>query len=125
MLHGMRGREWSVCPVLMGSISGDAYLLQRLYERYDAQTRTRIFTRLVEALSKLLNEKPALLGVGQHIQGLGLPPSSVHNAPDAGYFDVGLGYMSAAASAGVHTVNSMIGQERAGLGQHSGMRQKL
>jgi hypothetical protein len=73
-----------------------------------------------------LHEKPALLGVCIQLQGLGIATDTKHNsAPDAGYFDVGIGFVSAAASAGVHTVGSMMGQERAGLSASSGMRQKL
>lgn len=70
----------------------------------------------------MLNEKPALFGVSSQIHGIGVPSDSTNAS---GYFDVGLGIVSAAASAGVNTVTSMMGSEKGGLGLHSGMKQRL
>ncbi len=96
-----------------------------MYERYDARNGSgaKLFTRLVSALSKLLNEKPVLLGVSDQMRGVGVPTDANSHS---GYFDVGLNIVSAAASAGVNTVSSMMGGDKgAGLGMQSGLKQRL
>jgi hypothetical protein len=81
-----------------------------------------IFARLIAALSHLVNEKPALMGVSADIHGLDMPSEASNSS---GYFDMGLGMVSAAASVGVSTVSSMMGSSGSGLGQHSGVKQRL
>lgn len=108
----------------MSSICGDTRLIQGLYEQYDARgsDSSKIFLRIVSSLSHLISEKPALLGMNTEMHGLGLP----HDAPNgSGYFDIGMGMVSAAASAGVNTVSSIMGGNSGGLGASSMMRQRL
>jgi hypothetical protein len=106
------------------SICGDAALLQTLFELYDAPETgsPKLFARLISALSHLINEKPALMGSSAEIHGLGLPTESANGS---GYLDMGLGIVSAAASAGVSTVSSMMGSTGGGLGQHPSVKQRL
>jgi len=54
-------------------ISSDADLVRQYWERYDSEVGgSRVFTSLITSLKRLVTEKPALLGVGQQIQGLGV-----------------------------------------------------
>lgn len=62
------------------------------------------------------------MGVNTEIYGLGVPNDSVSSS---GYLDMGLGIVSAAASAGVSTVSSMMGSTGGGLGTHSSVKQRL
>ena len=116
----------SLCNDLAeSSICGDPNLLQKLYEQYDHPEGPRLFSKLVSSLGKPVHEKPNLLGSGSQMQGLGLPSTAAEGPnKDSGYFDMGLGIMASAASAGVSTVSSMM-SNTGGLGNHSEMKLRL
>jgi hypothetical protein len=62
------------------------------------------------------------MGINTEIYGLGVSNDSTGGS---GYLDMGFGIVSAAASAGVSTVSSMMGSAGGGLGPHSGVKQKM
>lgn len=82
--------------------------MRGIWQRYDAQSAgSNVFAALITALKRLATEKPALLGVGTQIMGLGVAPS--HSDGSSGYgIDVGAmaGMVANAASA---TVSGMVG----------------
>lgn len=81
-----------------------------------------MFQNLVSALGRLLNEKPVLLGIGTQMHGLDIAADGGNHG---GYIDMGIGMMASAASAGITTVNSMIGTSSGGLGAQSSMKLRL
>ena len=89
--------------------------MRSIWERYDAEenTTSKIFTSLLAVLNKLLTEKPAILGVGTQMFGVGISPQSTDSVSSsgAGYgFDVA-GMVANAASATVSGVVGMMGSE--------------
>ena len=80
-----------------------------------------MFSKIVSALGRLVNEKPILLGAGPQMHGLGVPTTEGANG-HAGYLDMGIGMVASAASAGMSTVNSMMRATGGGLGPHSAMK---
>ncbi|WWD20641.1 hypothetical protein CI109_105117 [Kwoniella shandongensis] len=113
---------------ILRGICGDPKLLQNIYAHYDQADGPGLFNKLVSSLSRLVNEKPALLGIGNQMHGLGIPntdPTSPGATSHAGYLDMGLGMVASAASVGVSTMNAMIGSAGGGLGPQSSMKQKL
>ncbi|OBZ73105.1 Protein MON2 [Grifola frondosa] len=102
---------------IMRGLCSDAELIRNVWDRYDAEeTGSKVFTSLITALKRLVTEKPALLGVGSQMFGVGV---SLHtsSSADGGYaLDVGsvAGMVATAASATVSGVASMITTE-AGL----------
>ncbi|ADV19956.1 hypothetical protein I305_00461 [Cryptococcus gattii E566] len=114
---------------ILRGICGDYTLLQNIYTHYDKTEGPKLYNRIVSALSHLVNEKPALLGIGTQMHGLGVPAtdlsSSNPNLHAAGYLDMGLGMVASAASVGVSTVNAMMGAGGGGLGSHSAMKLRL
>ncbi|WRT70613.1 uncharacterized protein IL334_007611 [Kwoniella shivajii] len=114
---------------ILRGICGDASLLQNIYSHYDSVENTpKLFSRVVSSLSRLINEKPALLGIGNQMHGLGIPhtdPTSPGTNPHASYLDLGIGMVSSAASVGVNTVNAMMGGQGGGLSSASGVKLRL
>ncbi|OXM81823.1 hypothetical protein C364_00796 [Cryptococcus neoformans Bt63] len=114
---------------ILRGICGDYSLLQIIYTHYDQTEGPKLYSRIISALSHLVNEKPALLGIGTQMHGLGIPatdPSSSNTSLNAaGYLDMGLGMVASAASVGVSTVNAMMGAGGGGLGPHSAMKLRL
>ena len=110
---------------LSGSrICGDGAQLRTIWSHFDRHGGSELFRKIVSALSRLLNEKPVLLGMGVQMNGIGVPSTdNLHS--HAGYLDMGLGIMASAASAGITTVNSMMSSGTGGLGAHSGMKLRL
>jgi len=104
-------------------LCSDAELMRNVWDRYDAQNSgSNVFSALITALNRLVTEKPALLGVGSQMFGVGvsheiLSPSS---SSGSGYgADVGgmggmAGMVANAASATVSGVVGMMGSS-AGL----------
>ena len=93
----------------------DAELIRNVWDRYDGgNSGSKVFNSLVAALKRLVTEKPALLGVGSQMFGVGVPPQS--GASEGYGLDVGgvAGMVANAASATVSSVAGMIGSE-AGL----------
>lgn len=91
----------------------DAELIRNVYARYDAaDSGSKVFTSLITALKRLITEKPALLGVGSQMFGVGVS-SHAGEGPSASSssFDVGgvAGMVATAASATVSGVVGMMG----------------
>lgn len=80
---------------------------------------------MVSALGRLMNEKPQLLGVCTQMEGIGVPHSSEANNGQGSLMDMSIGMMASAASVGVSTVSSMMGQTGGGLGPQSAPKLKL
>lgn len=108
---------------ILRGICGDSTLLRSIWAQYDGKDGPKLFQKIVAALGRLINEKPALLGVGSQMHGLGVPASSTENV-HAGYFDMGIGMVASAASVGVSAVSAALGSG-GGLGPHSYMKQRL
>ncbi|WVR08607.1 hypothetical protein IAU60_005662 [Kwoniella sp. DSM 27419] len=110
-------------------VCGDQALLQKIYSRYDEKDGAPdLYKRIVSALSRLVNEKPALLGIGSQLHGLGVPHHDVTSSgsnPHSSYLDLGLGMVSSAASAGVSTVSAIMGASGGGLGHQSMVKLRL
>ncbi|WVF67919.1 hypothetical protein IAT40_002681 [Kwoniella sp. CBS 6097] len=115
---------------ILRGICGDATLLQKIYSRFDKVEGEgpKLYSKIVLALSRLVNEKPALLGIGSQMHGIGVPhadPTSPNANPHASYLDLGIGMVSSAASVGVSTVNAMMGAVGVGLGPQSMVKLRL
>jgi hypothetical protein len=109
---------------ILRGICGDPALLRAIWAQYDRPDGPKLFAKLVSALGRLINEKPALLGVGVQMHGLGVPASSTEHV-NASYFDMGIGMVASAASVGVSAVGQLVASGSGGLGPHSAMKQRL
>lgn len=96
--------------------------MRNVWDRYDAQhSGSRVFGSLITALKRLVTEKPALLGVGSQMLGVGV-------ASDGGSSNYGLdvggmaGMVATAASATVSGVVGMIGSSGGLSSQGSAMK---
>lgn len=97
--------------------------MRNVWDRYDAQeSGSKVFTSLITALKRLVTEKPALLGIGSQMFGLGVA-SGVDGGP-AGYgLDSGVvGMVATAASATMSGVVGMMGPEAGLSTQGSAMK---
>lgn len=119
---------------IIRGICGDPSLLSSIWSRYDNgadSASPKLYTALISTLNRLATEKPALLGVGSQMHGLGVPASSTDglhhtgNHATGGYLDMGLGMVASAASVGVSTMSAMMVSETSGLGPISGMKLQL
>ncbi|WWC92223.1 uncharacterized protein L201_007177 [Kwoniella dendrophila CBS 6074] len=114
---------------IIRGICGDTNLLQSIHSHYDAtEGSPKLYSKIISSLSRLINEKPALLGIGTQMHGLGVPhndPTSPSTNPHASYLDLGIGMVSSAASVGVNTMNAMMGGQGGGLGPASGVKLRL
>lgn len=110
---------------ILRGICGDPVLLRNIWTQYDKGRDTKLFAKLVSALGHLVNEKPALLGVGTQMHGLGVPASSTEHV-NTGYLDMGIGMVTSAATLGASAVaGAMSSPTAVGLGPHSGVKQRL
>ncbi|GMK54425.1 hypothetical protein CspeluHIS016_0110110 [Cutaneotrichosporon spelunceum] len=109
---------------ILRGICGDPALLRVIWSQYDRPDGPKLFAKLVSALGRLINEKPALLGVGVQMHGLGVPAGSTDHV-NASYLDMGIGMVASAASVGVSAVGSLVASGNGGLGSHSAMKQRL
>lgn len=99
------------------SLCSDADLMRNVWDRYDAEEGgSKVFTTLITALKRLVTERPALLGVGQQLFGVGVSTHPGSSADGAYALDVGgvAGMVASAASATVSGVANMMSTE-AGL----------
>ncbi|WWC98642.1 hypothetical protein V866_005535 [Kwoniella sp. B9012] len=116
---------------IIRGICGDTTLLQNIYAHYDSVktfTSSKLYNKIVTSLSRLINEKPVLLGIGTQMHGIGVPhtdPTSPGTNPHASYLDLGIGMVSSAATAGVNTMNAMMGGQAGGLSAASGVKLRL
>lgn len=102
---------------IIRGICGDHTLLQKLWLHFDQPDGPKLFSKLVSSLSRLLNEKPVLLGISAQMHGLGLPSDN-----NSGLLDMGIGMMAS----GVSTVSSMmVTSAGGGLGIQSGLKLRL
>ena len=98
-------------------LCSDAELMRSVWDRYDAEeSGSKVFTSLITALKRLVTERPALLGVGQQMFGVGVSTHPSSSADGAYALDVGgvAGMVASAASATVSGVANMMTTE-AGL----------
>ena len=107
---------------ILRGICGDGNLLQTIWSKFDRSDGPKLFSKLVNALGRLVSERPVLLGIGVQMHGVGVPTGDGHSA---GYLDMGIGMVTSAASAGMSTVNSMIRSSGGGLGPQSALKLKL
>lgn len=110
--------------LISASVCGDSRLLRTVWTNFDQTGKSDVFRKMVSSLGKLVNERPVLLGVGAQMHGTGVP-SGDGSAASGTYLDMGLGMVSSAASAGLNSVNSMMGSSGGGLGTHSSMKLRL
>ncbi|EKM50999.1 uncharacterized protein PHACADRAFT_128641 [Phanerochaete carnosa HHB-10118-sp] len=120
--HGGRPQWMRVLSMeIMRGLCSDAELMRNVWVRYDAEeSGSKVFTALVTALKRLVTEKPALLGVGTQMLGIGGPPPE----GGSGYLDVGgvAGLVANAASATVSGVASMMSSDASLSVQGSAMK---
>lgn len=95
---------------IMRGICSDAELMRNIWARYDSQSDgSKVFTSLLAALKRLLTEKPALLGVGTQMGGVGVQAEGGH------HHDSVVGVAGRVASATVSGVAGIIGAGGHGL----------
>lgn len=84
--------------------------MRNIWARYDSQSDgSKVFTSLLAALKRLLTEKPALLGVGTQMGGVGVQAEGGH------HHDSVVGVAGRVASATVSGVAGIIGAGGHGL----------
>ena len=70
-------------------LCSDAELMRSVWDRYDAEEGgSKVFTSLITALKRLVTERPALLGVGQQMFGVGVSTHPSSSADGAYALDV-------------------------------------
>ncbi|TFK38576.1 hypothetical protein BDQ12DRAFT_735649 [Crucibulum laeve] len=80
---------------IMRGLCNDPDLMRYVYEKYDSQdASSHVFGSLVSALNRLMTERPALLGVGTQMGGVG-----VHS--DSEGLGAGVGAMAGRVASGV------------------------
>lgn len=90
--------------------------MRRVWERYDAEENgSSVFTSLVSALKRLISEKPALLGVGTQMQGVGVLSGALGEMGSGYGLDVG-GVAGMVATAATSTVSGVVGMIASGPG---------
>ncbi|KAG6810738.1 hypothetical protein H0H92_010542 [Tricholoma furcatifolium] len=102
---------------IMRGLCSDAELMRNVWDRYDAQDQgAKVFASLVTALKRLITEKPAILGIGTQMGGLGV---TAENTGSTYSLDMGgmAGRVATAASATVSGVVGMMGSS-GGLSLH-------
>ncbi|KAI1793675.1 hypothetical protein LXA43DRAFT_971708 [Ganoderma leucocontextum] len=102
---------------IMRGLCSDAELIRNVWDRYDAEEGgSKVFTSLITALKRLVTERPALLGIGQQMFGVGVSTHPTSTVDGAYALDVGgvAGMVASAASATVTGVANMMTTE-AGL----------
>ncbi|KAJ4490805.1 hypothetical protein J3R30DRAFT_3752338 [Lentinula aciculospora] len=119
--HGSRPQWMRVLAMeIMRGLCSDAELMRNVWDRYDAQENgSNALTTLVTALKRLVTEKPALLGVGSQMFGVGVSNSSDSHytiSPSGSSYSLDgvAGMVATAASATVSNVVGMMGSN-AGL----------
>ncbi|KAF8879578.1 guanine nucleotide exchange factor in Golgi transport N-terminal-domain-containing protein [Infundibulicybe gibba] len=101
---------------IMRGLCSDAELMRNVWGAYDAHDNgSNIFTSLVTALKRLVTEKPAILGVGSQMLGVGVTSEPVPSSSSYG-LDVG-GMAGRVATAASATVSGVVGM----IGSHGGL----
>ncbi|KAG6901567.1 hypothetical protein C0995_010501 [Termitomyces sp. Mi166 len=97
---------------IMRGLCSDAELMRNVWDRYDAQeSGAKIFASLVTALKRLITEKPAILGVGTQMAGVGVSTEVTNST-------YSLERVATAASATVSGVVGTVIGSSAGLSLH-------
>ncbi|KAF8579144.1 hypothetical protein K439DRAFT_1394877 [Ramaria rubella] len=99
---------------IIRGLCSDGDLMRGVWQRYDSQRAgSNVFAALITALKRLATEKPALLGVGTQIMGVGISPSYSAEGSSGYGIDVGsvAGMVANAASATMSGVVGMMGAE--------------
>ena len=95
------------------SLCSDAELIRNMWDCYDApKSGSKALTSLITALKRLVTEKPAVLGVGSQMAGIGVQSEASPVSSAAAY---GLDMAGRVASATVSGVVGMIGSGGGGL----------
>ena len=105
-------RSLSLTPILR--LCSDAELIRKMWDRYDAKdSGSKAVTALITAIKRLVTEKPALLGVGVQMGGVGIQTevSPVAQTPSAASY--GLDMAGRVASA---TMSGVVGMIAGGAG---------
>ena len=98
------------------SLCSDAELIRNMWDCYDApKSSSKALASLITALKRLVTEKPAVLGVGSQMGGIGVQPELSSASSAAAY---GLDMAGRVASATVSGVVGMIGSGAGGLSLH-------
>ncbi|KAF5319150.1 hypothetical protein D9619_008506 [Psilocybe cf. subviscida] len=102
---------------IMRGLCSDAELIRKMWDRYDAkESGSRAVTALITAIKRLVTERPALLGVGVQMGGVGVQTevSPVAATPSAvGAAAYGLDMAGRVASA---TMSGVVGMIAGGAG---------
>ena len=94
-------------------LCNDAELIRNIWDCYDAsRSGSKALTSLITALKRLVTEKPAVLGIGSQMAGIGVQSDSSPASSAAAY---GLDMAGRVASATVSGVVGMIGSGGGGL----------
>ncbi|KAK1219528.1 Endocytosis and vacuole integrity protein [Marasmius sp. AFHP31] len=105
---------------IMRGLCGDAELIRNVWDRYDSHSDggSKVFTSLVTALKRLITEKPALLGVGSQMFGIGVPHDASGNmSPSSSSYGLDVGGMAGmVATAASATVSNVVGMMSGGGG---------
>ncbi|KAJ3930574.1 MAG: hypothetical protein NXY57DRAFT_300956 [Lentinula lateritia] len=119
--HGSRPQWMRVLAMeIMRGLCSDAELMRSVWDRYDAQEHgSNALSTLITALKRLITEKPALLGVGSQMFGVGVSSNNdshyaLSPSGSAYSLDGVAGMVATAASATVSNVVGMMGSN-AGL----------
>ena len=118
--HARVGVNSNATPVIYSrtfssSLCSDAELIRNMWDCYDApKSGSKALTSLITALKRLVTEKPAILGVGPQMGGIGIQPEPSASSAAA----YGLDMAGRVASATVSGVVGMIGSGGGGLSLH-------
>ncbi|KAF9484605.1 hypothetical protein BDN70DRAFT_825412 [Pholiota conissans] len=97
---------------VMRGLCSDGELIRSMWDRYDAQqSGSKVISSLITALKRLVTEKPALLGIGTQMGGVGVHSESAPSPSGsgaAGAAAYGLDMAGRVASATVSGVVTMI-----------------
>ncbi|KAG8946446.1 hypothetical protein FRC03_001363, partial [Tulasnella sp. 419] len=103
---------------IIRGLCSDAEFMRGTWERYDSQPgEAQVFTSLISALKRLITEKPALLGVGSQMAGVGV--QAHHSTSEGGHTSTaayGLEVAGRVASAATATVSNVVGIMGSGSG---------
>ncbi|KAG8789976.1 hypothetical protein FRC12_013030, partial [Ceratobasidium sp. 428] len=120
---------------IVRGLCGDSDLMRAIWERYDARaqsddaTSSGVFSALITALRRLATEKPALLGVGAQMGGVGVSTkdAAYDIAGGSSVYGGNVGLVAGmVANAATTTISGVVGMMGAGPGlSTSGSTMKL
>ncbi|KAG9118878.1 hypothetical protein FRC07_006393, partial [Ceratobasidium sp. 392] len=120
---------------IVRGLCGDSDLMRAIWERYDARAKSEggassgVFSALITALRRLATEKPALLGVGAQMGGVGVSTKDAASdiAGGSSVYGGNVGLVAGmVANAATTTISGVVGMMGAGPGlSTSGSTMKL